>query len=170
MKIIISLTLIILITHTPHVLATQDPTGPHADFPAASPDGKRLLFYSTESSPISIWITGTNSKKASKFIQKGTVYSADWSPSGKEIVFESRTLKGHFLWICDKHGKKHKKLVKGYQPRWSPDGNKILFLPDLHRSGLAILELKTNEVTKFRTGMFTVWGHSWAPDSKKNCV
>jgi Tol biopolymer transport system component len=52
------------------------------------------------------------------------------SPDGKKLIWRGLDKKGYCLFLSDADGKNQKRLdacKNGYQPSWSPDGQKILF-------------------------------------------
>jgi len=46
-----------------------------------------------------------------------------WSPDGTKLAFDNN----QNIWVAKGDGTGHKRLVGGRNPRWSPDGEKILF-------------------------------------------
>ena len=90
---------------------------------------------------------GQNDKTLSFETSEGTLISVDVSPNGKTIAFD---LLGH-IYLMPSNGGNAEAITKGTSwnmfPRFSPDGEKILFTSD--RSGsddLWVQEIKTGEM------------------------
>ena len=90
---------------------------------------------------------GQNDKTLSFETSAGTLISVDVSPNGKTIAFD---LLGH-IYLMPSNGGNAEAITKGTSwnmfPRFSPDGEKILFTSD--RSGsddLWVQEIKTGEM------------------------
>ncbi len=62
------------------------------------------------------------------------VSSPQISPSGDEIVYTRRWINKYEdksqsdLWIMNMDGQKNRFLMKGQDPRWSPDGQRLAFI------------------------------------------
>lgn len=99
---------------------------------------------------------------------EGTWISLDVSPDGRTIVFD---FLGD-LYLLPIEGGEARQLTHGMafdaQPRFSPDGSKVLFVSD--RSGgenLWTLEIETGDTTQITKGNGRNWqSPEWAPDGK----
>lgn len=99
---------------------------------------------------------------------EGTWISVDVSPDGRTIVFD---LLGD-LYTIPIEGGTAKPLTQGMafdgQPRFSPDGSKVLFVSD--RSGgdnLWTIDLASGDTTQITKGNGSAWiSPDWAPDGK----
>lgn len=99
---------------------------------------------------------------------EGTWMSVDVSPDGRTIVFD---LLGD-LYTLPIEGGTARQLTQGMaldgQPRFSPDGKKVLFVSD--RSGgdnLWTLDLATRDSTQITKGNGNAWiSPDWAPDGR----
>ena len=97
---------------------------------------------------ISLSLTIGQAEKLSYDATEGTLISVDVSPDGKKITFD---LLGH-IYIMSVSGGKAKAITNGTSwnmfPRYSPDGNKIMFTSD--RSGsddLWVYDLNSKEIS-----------------------
>lgn len=122
--------------------------------PAWSPDGRYLAFKSIRSGRLEIYVMDLESRETKQLTdsegKKGSgSYSPDWSPNGEEIVYgtfvPSREGLSHkTVWVMSADGQNQRPFVpdpdargellfRSY-PRWSPDGEQVLFLES--RGGL----------------------------------
>jgi hypothetical protein len=127
---------------------TSNPGG--SDSPGDySPNGKRLDFARSDQNgdPGGLFVVNVNGTGLKQIMPAGTLVSGgvDWSPQGNQIVF-SQHVTPHVhnsLWIVHSDGSGlHEIEVQGFacggafsdptsnsclEPRWSPDGKKIVF-------------------------------------------
>jgi dipeptidyl aminopeptidase/acylaminoacyl peptidase len=124
------------------VRLTSNPLGGH-DIPGDfSPDGTQLVFgrYDSGDTGIGLFIVNTDGsglhELTSAILQPAN--DGDWSPQGNRIVFSRHVTADEpgSLWIVNSDGTGlHQLNVKGlacgavgcHEPRWSPDGKKIIF-------------------------------------------
>jgi len=101
-----------------------------------------------------------------------TVGSPQLSPDGKQVVF-TRSWNDKFndrrmsdLWIVDVDGKRPRSLVKGSGARWSPDGERILYVAEGEPKGsqLWVMWVKTREATQITRLDQSPGGARWSPD------
>ncbi|MEW6732302.1 MAG: S9 family peptidase [Acidobacteriota bacterium] len=100
------------------------------------------------------------------------------SPDGKRIVYvrqfadimSDRTYSN--LWIVDFDGTDNRPLTMGNHsdnsPRWSPDGNQLIFISD--QSGMPQIHLRwmdTGQVAKLTNLQYPPSGIGWSPDGKQ---
>ncbi|UCF78051.1 MAG: serine/threonine-protein kinase [Candidatus Eiseniibacteriota bacterium] len=133
-----------------------------AEFPAISPDGRRVAFSRDE--------PGGNSRIAVASLANPsdvTVLTGDrdglwdhrypvWSPDGKEICYATR----HDVWIVPSTGGKARPLTSGgnmdSQPAWAPDGRHVYF--SSYREGtLALWRVSRKRGRSERVSLGTGW-------------
>ena len=107
------------------------------EWPAVSPDGRRIAFVRTASSP-GLWIMNADGSGQRKIANVPGAHevSPDWSPDGKRIVFVSMTpCEPYFcsdlhLWLVRPDGSGLRKIGQNvrqpWRPLWSPDGKRLL--------------------------------------------
>ena len=129
---------------------TSNPLG-GGDMPGDySPNGKRLVFARSEKreKPVGLYVVNVRDRRLRRITPRGTIFTSagDWSPQGNSIVFSRRrradTLSS--LWVVQSDGGGLREIVvegqpacggpssdpasRGcFNPRWSPDGKKIVF-------------------------------------------
>jgi Tol biopolymer transport system component len=126
-----------LILASAPVRAQNDPdlfVAPFADWAAASPNGKTLLFVSNATGNETIWMSnrdGTNLHPLIAWADSEQL-DPDWSPDGQHVVFASNAGASQFnIWIMNPDGTNAIQLTANTgdnrQPRYSPNGRQIAF-------------------------------------------
>ncbi len=157
----------IWITHFDGTGLQQLTTNTATDWdPSWSPDGSRIAFASTEGEDdLDIWVMDADGGNKIELITGSESYDHPmWSPDGSEIAFDSTRL-GPLgdIWIVKLDGNEKTRLTKSssswftcqrrwvrfQEPKWSPDGGKLLFLSGLREGNevwsydkVWVLELK----------------------------
>ena len=149
--------------------------------PAWSSDSKSLFFCSARLDALSIWKVKV---KGGKGIQQITVredasdFDPNISPDGQKMVFCS--LKGKrsssffyskkvtpTIWIANVDGSRMTQIGSGYNPRWSPDGRKILFhAPAGDNFDIWMTNPDGTDKTQLTTDSADDMDASWSPDGK----
>lgn len=156
----------------------QDPderTGPSASFPAASPDGQKIVFVSDAGASKDIWIVNRDGSNVRPLINwsGSDELAPDWSPDGKILAFASTRNGGKLnIWATDQNGANPKQLTSGgannSQPRYSPDGARIAFTSD--RTGKRELWIMNADGTgQHSVGLISkkVSDPAWSPDGSE---
>jgi Tol biopolymer transport system component len=91
-----------------------------------SPDGKKILYYRSDS-PSGIWVVNADGSSPRSLLEEEAVGTPTWSPDGTKIAFRRDTQ----IWTMNADGTGLSQLVTGQfisaSPNWSPDGTQILF-------------------------------------------
>jgi len=134
---------------------TVDITGKHVailsggaggNAPAWSPDGKRIVFYTTASSGSQLWLLNAPWTRATPLTTPGAFAQIDrptWSPDGKSIAFGGTAGPGAplLIWTIGVNGQGLHSLTTvdetpfAVDPVWSPDGSKIAFVSSQGANG-----------------------------------
>lgn len=99
------------------------------------------------------------------------------SPDGKQIVYQRRGMdimkdrRTSQLWIIDTDGNNHEKLTplsgNEYNPRWSPDGSKIIFTTSTDEgSEVFVYWVASQKVAKISQLENSPVNLTWSPDGK----
>ena len=163
---------------------TEDPAS--AVWPALSPNGRQIAFHSDRGSQLApdrnIWVIDVDGKNLRQltFHPKGDRYPA-WAPDGNQIAFTSdrespedkRQWPKTEIYVMDTDGGNVKRVTDlGFasRPRWSPDGEWILFegIVDQGRQIYAIRPDGTDmwmvSEPRPEAGMYL---GGWSPDGKQ---
>lgn len=108
---------------------------PHREWQVdESPDGSRLAFLSTAGGPEQLWILNRRTGRTRRLVDHGdsVLGNPDWSPDGRRVAFSSNVRLGHHIYVVDVDGggepERLSPLLKGgCEPRFSPDGTKVLY-------------------------------------------
>ena len=142
--------------------------------PVLSPDGKTIAFAALgDIYVMSIGGTPMN-------ITNDAAYDTDpaWSPDGSLLVYASDKSGGLLqLWLRDMKTQKERQLThlttQPISPAFSPDGKRVAYL-DVdgmwRRSGLAVVDVATGEVTQIHASIFAPGAPTWSPDGKRVAV
>ena len=120
---------------------------------AWSPDGGFLVFSSSRNGYTDIYTlelaTGVLTQLTDNSKEDGLSDAPNWSPDGRQIAYEHVVPgQGRHVYIMDADGSNARPLLKGHQPhfngvnlvsrgfpRWSPDGQQLLYFVDELRWG-----------------------------------
>ena len=155
---------------------------PHNDqYPAWSPDGRKMAFTSQRDGGQGIWLVTLNSDRplgaeAGKPFQltssPGLDQYAAWSPDGKKIAFQSNRDKNWEIYVIDADGTRKRRLTNhrasDNTPAWSPDGREIAFVSA--RDGnleVYVMDRSGNNQHNITNHAFTDTNPSWAPSGNK---
>ena len=151
--------------------------------PAWSPNGKQIVFQSKRDGNWEIYVMdadGTNQRRLTH--HPGFDYDPDWSPDGFQIAFDSnRNAKKDEekaeIYVMDADGGNVKQVTDvglAARPRWSPDGQWILFqahVKGIVNQGRQIYAIRPDgtdlwQVSNPRGRTWRIAG-GWSPDGKK---
>lgn len=133
-------------------------------YPAWSPDGKEIAYFSDESGEYQLHIRAQNGLGAvKKFDVPGPAffYNPRWSPDGKKILFSDSTLS--VLWI-DLETKRVTKVDtdtydtpdrEDLNPTWAPDSQWIVYSKILknHQRAVTVYSLASGKCSQITDGM-----------------
>jgi serine/threonine protein kinase/Tol biopolymer transport system component len=103
-------------------------------FPAYSPDGTRLAFYSYRSGTGQIWISDSEGGQARQitFVKQGQAATPHWSPDGSTLAIDSNETGVSEIYTISPNGGAMKPLTQGpyvnFGTTWSRDGQWMYFV------------------------------------------
>ena len=148
-----------------------------AHFPKWSPDGSRIMFVVEQ-----IWNLYTIKPDGSELTQLTDFRSnnADWSPDGSQIVFQSdhqnEPVDTPDLYIMDLASGALTEILDqpeiiDYSPRWSPDGETIMFLSQLTgKYEIYTMNTDGSDMQQVSDTVDTVFDATWSPDGSRIAV
>jgi len=105
-----------------------------------SADGKHLAFLSNAAGAEHLWVWTYASGAPRALVEHGKssiLGNPDWSPDGRQIAFSSNWRIGHHIYVADAAGGADARRISpltagGCEPRFSPDGKKVLYVSRRH--------------------------------------
>ena len=148
-------------------------------FPAWSPDGKWIAYWSDQSGEYELAIRpadGSGAEEQLTHLGTGFRYHLFWSPDGKKLAFIDQTMA---ISIFDRDSKKitpvdralyvYEGGLQGFTPSWSADSRWLAYARDLpatqHRA-LFVFDTKSNTRTQVTTGYYDDFNPVFDPDGK----
>ncbi|MFA7287492.1 MAG: DUF5050 domain-containing protein [Melioribacteraceae bacterium] len=104
------------------------------NMPNWSADGKKIATWGwLNQSTISIYSFNSDGSGLSRLTTSANVYDMfpHWSPDGTRITFTRQYPSENYrtdIWIMNSDGSNPKFIMEGYQSKWSPDGNKLIYV------------------------------------------
>ena len=158
---------------------TDDPGSD--EYPACSPDGRRIAFKSIRGVAPELYVMGSNGHNAFRLTHDSFRKNRpSWSPDGKRIAFSSFRLPdvNWEIYAIDADGENEINLTKHKEPdmlpSWSPDGSKIAFVSMFDGGAFGSRHIFVmNADGKGRrnltgdTGLVDSFDPAWSPDGRK---
>ncbi|MDC0068607.1 S9 family peptidase [Gammaproteobacteria bacterium] len=112
--------------------------------------------------------------EVSDYLEYERVDDAQISPDGSQVIFTRRWVDqktdrwSSALWIMDSDGSRQRVLVKGANARWSPSGDRILYLAKgaNGKSQILVRWISDGATSQVTRGELTPKSPSWSPDGK----
>jgi len=157
--------------------ALSEPAEEAAD-PDVSPDGKRILFFTSDPRPRDLYVRDLSSGATQPLTSTDAFSetSPRWAPDGRSIVYvgsdTTRGAKGD-LWIMDLETRKPRNLtatprVSEFHPAWAHDGTRVTYIRhEGDRFDVAMLDLRSGKETIVASGNgYAVLSPHFSPDDR----
>jgi Tol biopolymer transport system component len=154
---------------------------------ALSPDGRRIAYLRSERQQFQIWVMNVDGSDQRRLTSGGDwEFGPQWSPDGRRLAYQVWDFSGCTptsgsgcavpdVWTVDAGGSGQRKVLdSAFQPRWSPDGSKLLFQryeanPDLATLGVYLAESDGTGARQLVRA--TLWGSpgvppAWSPTGR----
>ena len=148
-------------------------------FPAWSPDGKWLAYWSDRSGEYELTIRpadGSGAEEQLTHYGPGFRYHLAWSPDGKKLAFIDQTMT---VSIFDRDAKKTTTVDKahyyfegpleGFDPHWSSDSRWLTYqrdLPATRHNAVFLFDTRTGTRTQVTSGYYNDYSPVFDPDGK----
>ena len=143
-------------------------------YPSPDPNGQSVLYAAfREENIYEIYSMDLNDRSLDRLTNRlGILTAPEVSPDGSTIVFKRSSPNNpeiHQIWVMDRNGENAGNIPQlfGWDPTWSPDGNRILFASD--RDGpVQLFTVNRRGRQLFRvTNLPSIRGRSdWSPDGQ----
>ncbi len=147
-------------------------------FPAWSPDGKWVAYFSDRTGEYELTVRpadGTGSERTVTKLGPGFRYHPFWSPDSKKIAFIDQAMRIHVVDVADggdrmvdrasyySHG-----ALMGWEPSWSPDSRWLAYDKDLpsRRQVVMLLDTRSGETKQATSDFYSATNPSFDPDGK----
>ena len=150
--------------------------GAHDVNPTISPKGDRVAFTSNRSGNYDIFIMSLNGGTAKQQVtdNQALEFTPSWSPDGTMLAYTRLDPidNEYYIWIKNLETNANIQLGPGLAPKFSPDGDKILFQKQSQQGskwfGLWTMDLNGSQLTQIVAS--DEWGAidaNWSPDGRK---
>ena len=106
------------------------------DYPAWSPDGRKLAFISDRTGVEQVWTMRPDGSSTTQLTDRPVDHGElpDWSPDGRRIAYTEGIAGDGKIFVMTADGRDQHQVSTGagddFGPAWSPDGRRIAFVRD----------------------------------------
>ncbi len=121
-----------------------------AMWPALAPNGKQIAYYQLKEN--GIYVANIDGSARKRVIGFSDVCCFSWSPDSKRLAYFRGDVKkfGGRIYTADADGSDIAEIVVGFNPAWSPEGNRLAYtgcLPNTSVCGVFIYDLRSKTPT-----------------------
>ena len=149
--------------------------------PVWSPDGKKIAFFGSDEEGNTPWFhiyvvnaDGSNQRRLTKDLVVLGTPRLSWSPDSKRITYGSEGNSEGNIYVVDLNGNTTKLAenagTANYNPAWSPDGKKIVYVGWSQLNGGAIYTINPDGSSQIKLTTGNIRGADeliWSPDGTK---
>ncbi len=147
-------------------------------FPALSPDGKQVAYFSDRSGEYELHVRPADGSGVERQVTRmgpGFRYHISWSPDGKRVVFVDQAMR---INLCDLETGKVRQLDKGFflfddalegfRASWSPDSRWVAYPRDTanRNSVVALFDTKTDRRQDVTSPFYNAGDPAFDPEGK----
>ncbi|MBK9797721.1 MAG: PD40 domain-containing protein [Holophagaceae bacterium] len=147
-------------------------------FPALSPDGKQVAYFSDRSGEYELYVRPADGSGVERQVTRmgpGFRYHISWSPDGKRVVFVDQAMR---INLCDLDTGKVRQLDKGFflfddalegfRASWSPDSRWVAYPRDTanRNSVVALFDTQTNQRQDVTSAFYNAGDPAFDPEGK----
>ncbi len=142
-----------------------------ANFPAWSPDGQQLLFYSNRDRRTDLYSMNLNDGVVERLVASGGAgASPAWSPDGQWIAYATLHQPSAGLYLVRPDGSDSRRLTdfRAVSIVWSPDSQQIAFVGDCDSNcDIYVVTIGNGKVRQLtHNGLIDAYP-TWSPDSRR---
>ncbi len=146
-------------------------------YPAWSPDGKSIAYFSDKSGEYELMIRDIkqNAERKITNLGKGFRYHLFWSPDSKHLAFIDQSMTIHLVTIgtgtvsqIDQHNSLYEWGLRNFHMTWSPDSRYISYSNALSNGNecIYIYDTRTKSKKKITSGFYSDFHPTFGPDGK----
>ncbi|MBP7043582.1 MAG: PD40 domain-containing protein [Chloroflexi bacterium] len=150
--------------------------GVHERFPAWSPDGQQIAYFSDASGEYELVLsdqTGLHEKTFIPLGKKSFFYSPTWSPDSQKIAYTDKALNLYYLDVAEQKPihvttDTYDHPERSLNPVWSPDSQWLAYTRrlDTHIRAVFLYELATGVSHQITDGLSDATSACFSPDGK----
>jgi tricorn protease len=164
--------------HGPVMNLTQS-SGVAERYPAWSPDGKQVAYWSDRSGEYELWVRaadGTGPERKLTSYGPGYRYQPYWSPDSRKLAFIDQSMR---IWVFDLESGQTARVDKaswwyhgtlaGFRPSWSADSRWLAYdrdLADRAEQAIFLFDTRTGESSQVTSGYYNDQQPVFDPDGK----
>ena len=147
-------------------------------YPAYSPDGKKMAYWSDQSGEYELWIADLNKENSAKKLTgygAGFRYNLFWSPDSKKLAFVDKAMRIKVYDILantttdiDKALRYADGDLEGLLFSWSPDSRWLVYTRDLdnRHNAVFIYDYKNKKLTQALSGFYNCYSPAFNEDGR----
>ncbi|HCW05819.1 MAG TPA: peptidase S41 [Cytophagales bacterium] len=153
-------------------------TGSAERYPAWSPDGRTIAYWSDQSGEYELWTMDAETNSAAKKITSygpGFLYRLFWSPDSKKVAFIDKAMKIKIVDVAsgvttevDKGLRMAHGSLDGFTASWSPDSRWLTYARDLenYHNAVFVFDTQTKTANQITSGYYECYSPVFDSEGK----